>query len=732
MSSDRGSTAAWMTRASTAVFGAALAIGIGPVLQHRATPNELPGALPVEGLSPSGPVLQFAALLLFLLTFAILGNIAARRLAGTGWANVGYCAALLSSPLPLMHFGNVRHVLLHGAVAVGILFARNLNPRFSRDDAVLLPTLLTCYFAFLDIGFGKTPLPTFLRAAIFVFALRIIVGSLSRMRHPAFAFAAAPLAFIFQMGWFSPAPAAIVALIWIMGTTLLLAMMGGERIAARALTFVIYPIALTAYPLALIDITSRPPVDFFEDGHDFLVASEMLRGEKPYKDVLPTHGFLADGGFDFVFMKSGADTIGEVLRARRVIEAMNLAAVYFIVLAASGSGAAGCLAVFLTVALFPTSTFFVRTIPALLSLACFAAATRLRSSRWLAIGGAALAVALLTSVDFAAYTAIVALVAIVRWPQRFQAARAVALGFFAILIPAFVLFAIGGFARAFVSGTIEIVRSGRVFVSGPFAIPECLRSLSAMVWQLPNLRCLSAILWVIAVVLSVAGIARAPLRAKRDDAIWYVGLWIAIAGLAWVERQHAYYDFVLPAFAVASLLRFRRHRVPVIAIAVALIFLARPFAHVFDVATMFRGAHGLHPEGWVEVRVPPRARDALLLPRSAAALASMQRYVSSQMRPNDTFFDFSYSALLYYLFDRNCPIPQVGVPFYESEEAQQKVIAALQRNGTVRAAVIEFPGGMPQIDGVTNWQRAPLVWRYLQENFAPALNENGVVIWRRR
>ncbi|HMC20501.1 MAG TPA: hypothetical protein VKL19_01515, partial [Thermoanaerobaculia bacterium] len=107
-------------------------------------------------------------------------------------------------------------------------------------------------------------------------------------------------------------------------------------------------------------------------------------------------------------------------------------------------------------------------------------------------------------------------------------------------------------------------------------------------------------------------------------------------------------------------------------------------------------------------------------------------YVSSQMRPNDTFFDFSYSALLYYLFDRNCPIPQVGVPFYESEEAQQKVIAALQRNGTVRAAVIEFPGGMPQIDGVTNWQRAPLVWRYLQENFAPALNENGVVIWRRR
>src|SRR5206468_6957779 len=181
------------------------------------------------------------------------------------------------------------------------------------------------------------------------------MGERQLLRGAALAFAAAPLGFIFQLGWLSSTIAAIVTLIWIVGTALAGAMIAPERLATRTLTFVIYPIALAAYPLALIDITSRPPVDFFEDGHDFLVASEMIRGEKPYADVLPTHGFLADGGFDFVFMKFGADTIGDVLRARRVIEAMNLAAVYFVVLAATGSGAAGCLAVFLTVALFPTS-----------------------------------------------------------------------------------------------------------------------------------------------------------------------------------------------------------------------------------------------------------------------------------------------------------------------------------------------------------------------------------------
>jgi hypothetical protein len=546
------------------------------------------------------------------------------------------------------------------------------------------------------------------------------------------AFSAAPLAFLFEMQWLEPNVAALLSLIWVVATSLVLARVGREHALARALAFVIYPIALTAYPLALIGIDSRPGIDFFEDGHDLLVASEMARGERPYVDVLPTHGFLSDGGLDYVFIKSGGDTIGKVLRARRVIMAVNLAAIYCVALAATGSSAAGCLAVFLGLALFPAATFFLRSIPALFSLAAFAAATRLRSRRWLIVGGAALAVAVLTSVDFAAYTGLIALILIARWPERLQAAGAVAIGFFGLLIPALLLFAIGGFAIAFFAGTLDIVRSGRVFVSGPLAVPDCLQSLSAMIWQLPNPRCLSAVLWLIAAILSAAGIARSPLRSRRDDAIWYVGLWVAIAGLAWVERQHAsYYEFALSAFVVAALFRFRRQRAAVAAVAVAIILLARPVSHVLDLATPLRRAGGLHPAGWVAFRDLPRARDAVMLPRTAAALGSMQRFIRSELRPNETFFDFSFAALLYYLFDRNCPIPQVGVPFYESESAQRSVIVALQRDRSVRAVVIEFPDGLGMIDGVANRDRAPLVWRYLESNFRPAFAENGVVIWRR-
>src|SRR5690349_12605584 len=94
----------WGVRASTAVFGGAIAAALVPSLQFRAASGELPGTLPAEGLSPAGPVVQFGALLVFTFGFAILGNIALRWLRGFRWATIAYCAALLSSPLPLMYF----------------------------------------------------------------------------------------------------------------------------------------------------------------------------------------------------------------------------------------------------------------------------------------------------------------------------------------------------------------------------------------------------------------------------------------------------------------------------------------------------------------------------------------------------------------------------------------------------------------------------------------------------
>jgi hypothetical protein len=116
--------------------------------------------------------------------------------------------------------------------------------------------------------------------------------------------------------------------------------------------------------------------------------------------------------------------------------------------------------------------------------------------------------------------------------------------------------------------------------------------------------------------------------------------------------------------------------------------------------------------------------------REANELASVKKYVGLTLQPDETFFDFTNRAIFFYLLDRDNPIRHVEVAYYESEEQQRAVIAAIERNPKIRAALVP-PGGI-LVDGVPHEVRAPLVWQYLQEHFYPDFEEGTVVFWRRR
>ena len=108
-------------------------------------------------------------------------------------------------------------------------------------------------------------------------------------------------------------------------------------------------------------------------------ASETLRGELPYRDVVPVHALLTDGGIDLLAMKAGDETIGELLSTRRVVSALNLVAIYAVGYAATGSAGLGLLGAFAGISLFPAAAIWLRTIPALFALAAACSAVRLRS-----------------------------------------------------------------------------------------------------------------------------------------------------------------------------------------------------------------------------------------------------------------------------------------------------------------------------------------------------------------
>jgi hypothetical protein len=719
----------WIIRASLALWGLALAIAWMPRLELRAREGELPGSLQNEGLSASGPLWQFALIIILPFLITLAGQRVVPLLTERRWAAWSFAATLALAPITLMHYGTFRHVVLHGAAAAGIVFARKLEPRFSRSDALLFPCVLSFYFAFLDTGFGRTPAATFFRACVVLFALRLAVGAISKSRRPAIAFAFAPLAFLFQMHLLDKQVAGPLALLWLIGTPLLLAR-ADHRKVLRIAAWTAFPIAAAAYPLALVGASSKPAVDFFEDGHSLLPASEMARGELPYRDIIPMHGLLTDGVLDLAAMQLIRPDLGAILGSRRVLAALTATAIYFIALAVTSSAELALLATFLSLAIFPAASLWHRVVLPLFALACAAAATRLRAPRWFLACGALLVVSALLSLDLALCSAVVALIAALRARAIVPLLKGVGIA----LVPLLLLFALLGFLPHFITTTFgEVLGQGGVYVIGRLDLPHGLRTLAEMTAAVSHPERFALMMWFVALIGASAVLAKSPLTMSRRDAVWLVAGWMVLAGAAYVLRRHFYFAFALAPFLAGALLAVRRRsRTVAIVLTVALVFFAKPFALVFDISSPLRRSGGLDLEDWREYTAAPRARGAVVDPLTLQALGSTQKFLATSLRPNETFYDFANAATLYFIFDRPCPIRELEVPMYERESAQREVIARLERDRSVRAALIAFPTAYTTIDGVPNTHRAPLVFAYLQKRFRPAFNENGVEFWVRR
>ncbi len=92
-------------------------------------------------------------------------------------------------------------------------------------------------------------------------------------------------------------------------------------------------------------------------------------------------------------------------------------------------------------------------------------------------------------------------------------------------------------------------------------------------------------------------------------------------------------------------------------------------------------------------------------------VGSVKKFIDQNLRTDETFFDFTNRGILYFLFNRDCPIRQGEVALYQSEQRRREVIAAIECNPRVRAA---------------------LVWAYLQQHVQPLFEEGSVVFWVRR
>jgi hypothetical protein len=516
---------------------------------------------------------------------------------------------------------------------------------------------------------------------------------------------------------------------------------GLTKLLRALLLWVLLPGSVTVLVGAAI-LRAPTVADVFEDGHFLLPASEYLRGELPYRDIVPGHGLLSDGLLQTAQLSVFGDDYLGLKRGNKVVGALFLPAIYALGWAATGSAAVGFGGLMLTLLLLPNYLFF----RALLSLWTLvfatraARTTRTKSRRAWAACGAALPLGLCMAVDFTVYAA--AAVAVALWVARGDrlahlrrvlagaAVSAVAVG---LTLGAF------GLLRGFLHTTFVFVPSLMpVYALGfpPLSLHGEAPSLSA--W-LRSQTVLDYLFFAIAAPVCGALLPRGPRVGARARGVLPLLAWFLCANLSVIERHHAAYALLPVPVGLLLLHRWalghrRGMRPAALAtgfVLVVLVLSREPLAYVGVAARAV--ARPWTPPDARKVENLARAEGAVFVPADAALVGATREMIRrAGFRPGDTWLDFANAPGLYYLFDRDCPIRYYEVPFYESEAAQDEVIASLSANPRVRAVLMSSGLLAQSIDDLTNAERAPRVAAFLRERFRPFYREGPVEFWIRK
>jgi hypothetical protein len=303
--------------------------------------------------------------------------------------------------------------------------------------------------------------------------------------------------------------------------------------------------------------------------------------------------------------------------------------------------------------------------------------------------------------------------------------------------------ALYGIAVDFIRVTLfEIASLGPVYTLTPFSAPPSLERIGFLPEVLGALFDKSAFLYVfwplmlLCVILAITSkTTLTPRRRGQREAFLIIGIFGVITAISYAERHHLLWIFVAAPLISITIFRLFHSRIALARAAAPMVVLialmmAQPTAHI-AITGALRRMRGSMEKDWQEMALP-RAQGALSRTSDAAVVDIVGRYAASHLKPGETWFDFTNRGNLYFLLDRDCPIRQIEVAFYETAERQREVISRIEQNPRIRFALIPGDPDTTAVDAVGNRVRAPLVYAYLQEHFTPDYEEGGVIFWRRK
>ena len=500
------------------------------------------------------------------------------------------------------------------------------------------------------------------------------------------------------------------------------------------------------------------PLDLFEAGHWLGPASDMLAGKVPYRDTYPVHGFLSDGGLDYLVFR----LLGPSLSASQ--DAHHFLAVFFqplllLVTAAATRRPAVALAGIPIFLGFSIAWSFDRPVPALLGLALFLFALEERPRRGrIFAAGAISALGLLYALDFgtfvlAAEVATVGAAILVRRPAAARLAVAYLAGLGVVFLPWFLYLAIAGGAGQFLRVSFvdlpRYVRSvwGMDFPNPWDLVPLWLRGEKYYVGEIgigPAIGkrlYLAPLLGVVGVIASGWLLVRR--RASADAGLRLLAISIAclfffrhVIARFHIEIGNALSGPVFVALLVAAHAALpaadaRRKTLRAAALLLLGVAAAIGMAGPRRLIELARSA-AAYPsrararEGLTRLDLP-RGGGVLLSTAQVAELDVLARFTAAHSRPDDFVLDLSNRPALYFLLERRNPTRFYQAPMMAPYE--DEVIRSLQR---MPPAFVILTSGtyLDLFDRKPNWERIPAVWSWVRSQYPILENVAGSTVAR--
>jgi len=468
--------------------------------------------------------------------------------------------------------------------------------------------------------------------------------------------------------------------------------------------------------------------DLFEDGHSLLPANEYLHGRLPYRDIVPGHGFIADGGFQVVALSTGADNYSCLRAAERIVGTAFWPAVYWLALLSTGREWSALLASLLLFLVFPQA-YFLRVLWSLITLAvAFRSLARQTNTSWITTG-ACTAIGLLVAVEFGTYTLVAVVVAAVLSETRGRSLCLLATGAFLVALPLIIVAWRLGILAPAIDVAFRLYPSLTPVYS--VGIPSAWLPFDQVIPIRVSREDVIYGASFIAALASIPVVLGSTLRRRYSARVAVVLLvWFVVASLSVVERAHTGYPLFVIPLAFVILIRLWFPPIFVTAGVILFMLILGPLTTLDSLFSRFEPL--IIPSEWAPVTDPPRAGGAYFRAADRSLISTIAALRDSgQLGPTDTWLDLVNSPGLYYLYDVHCPLRYYEVGFLQPPERQREALRAISTNQRVVIALLPATGLAKSIDGIPNRARVPALFNYVETHFHPLLTSDDVAVWRR-